>query len=75
MMLEGRTRQALDTLAPLQDTDAAPPRVKANLGILYAATGDAQRSRALLGGSVSESDLLALTRAMGSSSPEGHAGP
>jgi Flp pilus assembly protein TadD len=75
MMLEGRTRQALDMLAPLQNADAVPPRVKANLGILYAATGDAQRSRALLGDSVTDSDLLALTRAMGSLAPAGHAGP
>jgi Flp pilus assembly protein TadD len=66
MMLEGRTRQALDTLAPLQNEATAPPRVKVNLGILYAATGDAARSRQLLGDRASDSETLALTRALGS---------
>ena len=40
LMLEGRTAQALETLAPMQNADTAPQRLKINLGILYAATGD-----------------------------------
>jgi len=64
MMLEGRTRQALETLAPLEEADAAPQRLKVNLGILYAATGDDARSRELLGDRASDTELLALTRAL-----------
>jgi hypothetical protein len=66
MMLEGRTGQALETLAPLQDADTAPPRLRVNLGILYAATGDAERSRQLLGDRTSDTELLALTRVLAS---------
>jgi Flp pilus assembly protein TadD len=75
MMLEGRIRQALDTLAPLQDADTVPPRLKVNLGILYAATGDAERSRQLLGDRVSDDDLSALTRALESSATKSGVGP
>ena len=64
MMLEGRTRQALETLAPLEDSATAAPRLKVNLGILYAATGDSERSRQLLGDRASDTELLALTRAL-----------
>ena len=53
LMLEGRTRQALETLAPMQDADGSPQRLKTNLGLLYAATGNAERSRQLLGDRVS----------------------
>jgi Flp pilus assembly protein TadD len=69
MMLEGRTRQALETLAPLQDADTAPPRLRVNLGILYAATGDSERSRQLLGDRASDTELLALTHALASPPP------
>lgn len=69
MMLEGHTRQALETLAPLQDADTAPPRLRVNLGILYAASGDAERSRQLLGDRASDTELLALTRALASPAP------
>jgi Flp pilus assembly protein TadD len=67
MMLEGRIRQALDTLAPLQDAETSPPRLKVNLGILYAVDGNVERSRQLLGDRVSNEDLSALTRALTSS--------
>lgn len=71
LMLEGRTRQALETLAPMQDADGSPQRLKTNLGILYAATGNAERSRQLLGDRVSDGDVSALTRALA----EGRAAP
>lgn len=64
LMLEGRTRQALETLAPMQDVDNAPQRLKVNLGILYAATGDVERSHQMLGDRVSAGDLSALTQAL-----------
>ena len=71
LMLEGRTRQALETLAPMQDADGSPQRLKVNLGILYAATGDAERSRQLLGDRVSDGDVSALTRALAKSAAQG----
>ena len=64
LMLEGQTRQALETLAPLQSMESPPERLKMNLGILYAANGDTERSRELLGDSVSQAELVALTRAL-----------
>jgi Flp pilus assembly protein TadD len=67
LMLEGRTRQALETLAPMHDAASSPQRLKINLGILYAATGDVERSQQLLGGRVPSSELSALTQAMESS--------
>lgn len=66
LMLDGRSRQALETLAPLRDADTAPPRLKVNLGILYAATGDAEQSRQLLGDRASDTEVSALTRALAS---------
>ena len=75
LMLEGRTRQALDTLAPLQDADDAPQRLKVNLGILYAATGNVERSQQLLGDRISDGDLSALTRALATEETKGHPTP
>jgi Flp pilus assembly protein TadD len=74
LMLEGRTRQALETLAPMQDADGSPQRLKVNLGILYAATGNLEQSRQLLGSRVSDGDLSALTRALESSAAGGRTG-
>jgi Flp pilus assembly protein TadD len=64
MLLEGRIHQALETLAPMQDADNATPRLKVNLGIMYAASGNARRSEQLLGNSLSDGDLSALTKAL-----------
>jgi Flp pilus assembly protein TadD len=74
LMLEGRTRQALETLAPMQDAAGSPLRLRMNLGILYAATGDAERSRLLLGDRASGGDVSALTRAMGAATRESGSG-
>jgi Flp pilus assembly protein TadD len=75
LMTQGRTRQALDTLGPGQDVDNSPPRLKVNLGILYAATGNTERSRQLLGDRISDGDLSILTHALASSAAEGRADP
>jgi Flp pilus assembly protein TadD len=66
LMLEGRTHQALETLAPMQNADSSPPRLKVNLGLLYAATGNVEQSRQLLGDRVSGGNVSALTRALAS---------
>ena len=70
LMLEGQARQALETLAPMQSMESSPPRLKINLGILYAANGNTERSRELLGNSVSPAELAALTRALVSPNAE-----
>jgi Flp pilus assembly protein TadD len=70
LMLEGQARQALETLAPMQSMDSTPQRLKINLGILYAANGNAERSRELLGDSVSQADLLAVTHALAPASAD-----
>ncbi len=66
-MLEGRTSEALATLAPMQNADTSPQRLKVNLGILYAATGDHDRSRQLLGDRASDGNVEAIARAVASS--------
>jgi Flp pilus assembly protein TadD len=70
LMLEGQARQALETLAPMQSVDSSPQRLKINLGILYAANGNTERSRELLGNRVSEAELSALTHALSLSSAD-----
>jgi Flp pilus assembly protein TadD len=70
LMLEGQARQALDTLAPVQSMGSLPQRLRINLGILYAANGDTERSSELLGNSVSPSELSALTHALSSGNAE-----
>jgi Flp pilus assembly protein TadD len=75
LMMEGRTHQALETLVPMQDADNAPQRLRVNLGILYAATGNAERSRQLLGDRISDDDLSTLTRALASSAAADRTGP
>jgi Flp pilus assembly protein TadD len=71
LMMEGRIHEALETLRPMQDADTSPRRLMVNLGILYAATGDTERSRQLLGDRISDHDLSVLTRALKSSAKEG----
>jgi Flp pilus assembly protein TadD len=74
LMLEGQARQALETLAPMQGVDSSPQRLRINLGILYAANGNTERSRELLGNRVSEAELSALTHALSLSSADTRAG-
>ena len=71
MMLEGHIHQALQTLAPMQDAETSPPRLKVNLGVLFAATGDLEHSRQLLGDRASDADLSALTQVLKSSAGGG----
>lgn len=64
IMLEGRMASALEMLVPLQDGDTAPPRLRINLGILYAANGNLEQSRRLLGDHVTDADLAKITQAL-----------
>jgi len=64
MMLEGRLAEAAAMLAPLENTGARADRMKNNLGIIQAASGNANEARRLLGDSVSPETLMALTRAL-----------
>jgi Flp pilus assembly protein TadD len=64
LMLEGKIQEAEAQLAPVADLGSVPQRIKVNLGLLYAATGDVAKSRELLGNRVSDSELSMLTRAI-----------
>jgi Flp pilus assembly protein TadD len=64
LMLDGKIREAQEQLASVKDLDASPERLKVNLGIIYAATGDLDKSRQLLGGRISDSELARLTQAI-----------
>ena len=69
LMLEGKTRQALDTLAPMQNAAGSSQRLRTNLGILYAASGNMQQSRELLGDKAADGEVSAMVRAMGAPAP------
>jgi Flp pilus assembly protein TadD len=64
LMLEGKIREAQEQIATMRDLDSAPQRVKDNLGIIYAAAGDRERARQLLGDRISDNTLAALTQAI-----------
>jgi Flp pilus assembly protein TadD len=66
LMLEGRSSEALETLASMQDVGGAPRRLKVNLGLLYAASGNGERARQLLGDGITDGDLASLMRALAS---------
>ena len=64
LLMEGRLREAQDVLAPFAEAEDVPERLKINLGIIYAANGDAELARRLLEGHVGDADLQSLTRAV-----------
>jgi len=71
LMIEGRTREAQAVLAPFADSDAVPERLRINLGLIYAANGDAEAARRLLGDRLGEADVQTLTRSIASAAPSG----
>jgi Flp pilus assembly protein TadD len=64
LMIEGRTREAQAVLEPFAESDAVPERLRINLGLIYAANGDAEAARRLLGDRFGEPDVQTLTRTM-----------
>ena len=71
LMIEGRTREAQAVLAPFADSDSVPDRVRINLGLIYAANGNAEAARRLLGDRLGEADVQTLTRTIASAAPSG----
>lgn len=71
MMLQGRVGDARATLAPVDRADPLPDRVKGNLGVIYAASGEAADAQRMLGDSVSPEKLLALTNAIAKAPVDG----
>jgi Flp pilus assembly protein TadD len=69
LMIEGRTREAQAVLAPFAESDAAPDRLRINLGLIYAANGNAEAARRLLGDRLGEADVQTLTRSIASATP------
>jgi Flp pilus assembly protein TadD len=71
LMIEGRTREAQAVLAPFADSDDVPDRLRINLGLIYAANGNADAARRLLGDRLGEADVQTLTRSIASAAPSG----
>jgi Flp pilus assembly protein TadD len=69
LMMAGRMREAQTVLAPFAESDDVPDRLKINLGIIYAANGDADHAREMLDGRVGDADLQALTNALAHNAP------
>jgi len=69
LMIEGRTREAQAVLAPFADSDAVPERLRINLGLIYAANGNADAARRLLGERLGEADVQTLTHTIASAAP------
>jgi Flp pilus assembly protein TadD len=68
LMLQGRISEARAQLASLKDLEGSPERLRNNLGIIYAASGEREKSRELLGDRIPESVVATLTRAITSPS-------
>jgi Flp pilus assembly protein TadD len=71
LMIEGRTQEAQAVLAPFADSDDVPDRLRINLGLIYAANGNADAARRLLGDRLGEADVQTLTRSIASAAPTG----
>jgi Flp pilus assembly protein TadD len=71
LMIEGRTHEAQAVLAPFADSDDVPDRLRINLGLIYAANGDVEAARRLLGDRLGEADVQTLTRSIASAAPSG----
>ena len=66
LMIEGRTREAQAVLEPFADDDGVPDRLRINLGLIYAANGDADAARRLLGALYGDGDVQTLTQTIAS---------
>jgi Flp pilus assembly protein TadD len=71
LMIEGRTQEAQVVLAPFADSDEIPERMRINLGLIYAANGDTEAARRLLGARLGEGDIQKLAQTMVSTSRRG----
>jgi Flp pilus assembly protein TadD len=69
LMIEGRTREAQAVLAPFAESDAVPERMRINLGLIYAANGNAAAAQRLLGDRFGEVDVQTLTRTIAAAGP------
>jgi Flp pilus assembly protein TadD len=74
LMLDGRVREAKELLASVKDAARSSERLRTNLGILYAANGDTEEARRLLGDRMSAEALSTLTRAIPNSASATHQG-
>ena len=69
LMMSGHMREAQSVLEPFAEADDVPERLKVNLGIIYAANGEADRAHELLDGHIGDNDLRMLTRAIAHNAP------
>lgn len=64
LMIEGRLREAQGVLEPFGEMDDVPERLRTNLAVIYAASGQPEKARRILGDRISDADLAAITRAL-----------
>jgi Flp pilus assembly protein TadD len=65
LLLDGRPAEARAVLEPLARRPGAPPRVRVNLAVARAATGDEAGARDLLGEEAATLDLRSLRATLG----------
>jgi Flp pilus assembly protein TadD len=64
LLLSGRAAEAATVLAPFRNNAGLPERMKTNLGIVAAASGNTADAQAMLGQRIGASDLAMLTGAI-----------
>jgi Flp pilus assembly protein TadD len=69
LMLQGRVRDAIAVLQPLQDTMALPQQAKATLALLYALDGQPDRSRQVLGRDLPNDYVAQVAKAVAGGQP------
>lgn len=73
-MLDGRFKDALTLLAPFKERDDIPLRLRNNLAIAYAGTGDMASARAVSHDAYSDAQLLDVVAALQGRRPTADAG-
>ena len=69
LLLDGKAEEARAMLEPLARRGTAPPRVRSNLAVARAATGDEAGARSLLGDQADALDLRAIGAGFVGSAP------
>lgn len=64
LLLSGQPAAGAQVLAPFRESESLPERIRTNLGIMDAASGQADDAHALLGSRIGAADLAALTQAI-----------
>jgi Flp pilus assembly protein TadD len=69
LVLAGRSREAAAVVAPLANQSDVPPKVRAGMGVVLAASGDLAAAQAMAGDAQAGEELLELSKAATAAAP------